>query len=310
MSIEKTVLCSPSKVRDFDHYFLSYPEAPLKTDLLLDLLLYPKVIISNVAYGYIFSQHTIERRQWKRAFEDLINTGAIEVVSDFPSKDEELRLLSGIERGSGNPPIRESAIDLAILTIHSQKRQVPLIFRKKEVESFDSAKRVVDVISDLPQSFSSEEFPESDPRAKAAVWMLKIKIPRLFVERRDREKAILLPGERIEDFIFIAPNDLVSLLKDRKAIGQLRNHILNLASLEPTREKAHDYIEQHHRFLKKKLKVADIIFNIIDLALLPVPPPFSTIGSLIGKGTKKLTTYLLSQPYRWLFFTEDINAKI
>jgi hypothetical protein len=40
--MEKAVLCSPSKVRDFDLYFLSYPEAPLKTDLLLDLLL-PKL---------------------------------------------------------------------------------------------------------------------------------------------------------------------------------------------------------------------------------------------------------------------------
>lgn len=308
MSTEKAVLCSPSKVKDFDLYLLSYPEAPLKIDLLVDLLLYPKLLISNFAYGVIFSQGSIEQRQWKRAFEDLINLGALDMVTDYPSRDENIRLLNLADKG--DLPDRDSIMDLGILTMHSQKRQVPLVFRPHEVELFSPATRFVDAIADQLESLDLEQPEQDDPKTNVAVWMLEMKIPRLFMQTNDRKHAILLPGEQLEDFVFISPSDLVALLKDRKAIDQLRNHIISLASLDPTKAKVQDYLEQQRRFREQRLKVADITFEFLDLALLPIPPPFSTLAALLAKAAKKLTFWTLSGPYRWLLFTEEINAKL
>lgn len=303
MKEERAVLCSRSKVRDFYKYLSYYPHSPLSVDLLVDLFLYPQLIINTTACGNIFYPTDIERGQWRNAFEDLINIGAIEVVRQYLSLEDERRI--AVSGGYG--AFEE---DLAILAIFSQQRNAPFVFRQQEVVLFHEAERFIDAITNRPERINRSETINRELKSKVATWMLEMKLPSVFTRSTNRKHAILFPGEKLEDFVFISPDELSVLLKDRTAFSQLRDYIHKLAALDPTKAQVQNYLELERRSLEKRLKIADITFGVVDLLLLPVPAPFSTLASLTVKGIKKFICWSLQNPYRWMLFTEKINVKI
>jgi hypothetical protein len=271
----------------------------------VDLLLYPKLVFSEMGYGVIFSRTDIAKRRWKHAFEDLVNLGVIDVVVDYPSRDEDLRLM----RLANDLP-DDATMDLAYLAMHSQKREVPFLFRETDVSLLDAAARVVKEIADRPRPIDRAEGLERTPKSKVATWLLEMKIPRLFARSEQQQRGDLWYGDSPEECIFIDPEELVVLLKHRAPLTQLRDHVRRLAALDPSGAQARDYFASKRRSLQERLKVAEFVFEGVDLALLPIPPPFSMIASLLAKGAKQLTWWSLSHPYRWLLLTEKIDAKL
>jgi hypothetical protein len=93
MPTPQKFLLSPSKITDLVRYLARYPEHALPIDVLLDLLLYPSVVLAKSGYGRIFSTSEIEERRWKKSFEDLCNIKALEIDGGyFPAKEEMMRL--------------------------------------------------------------------------------------------------------------------------------------------------------------------------------------------------------------------------
>src|SRR5579863_3016808 len=69
-------------------------------------------------------------------------------------------------------------------------------------------------------------------------------------------------------------------------------------------------IAKERSALKKRLKVADVTFDLLGLALVPALPHFSFIAGTLAIASKPLVSRLVSRPYRWLLHTEEIDTKL
>jgi hypothetical protein len=302
------VFCSPSKVKDFVRYFRFYPRYPLKIDLLIDLLIYPRLVLSQVACGVIFSPSDIERSPWKRAFEDLLNLEAIEVASDSPTVDTlvEMTKLS-------KETMAEEELDLTLLALYSLTHEMPLLVREQDGELLEQAAEGVKRIISGEGKFGGDVVLETQGvTARVATWVLEVKTPRMFVripqgvDEYEWPTRLVDPKERV----WIAPDEVSGVLRDETALAQLRARVASLAALDPSEAQTRDYLSGERRSLEGRLRVAEFVFEAIDLLLVPVPPPYSTIASLLVKGAKRVTWWSLSHQYRWLLMTEKIDAKL
>jgi hypothetical protein len=83
------VVLSPKKTEDLARYLRTYPRFALPTDLLLDLVLHPTLLLSTQGYGAIFDESDFKHSPWKRSFEDLINLDALKATPGrYPSRQE------------------------------------------------------------------------------------------------------------------------------------------------------------------------------------------------------------------------------
>ena len=83
------------------------------TDLLLDLVLHPTLLLSRQGYGVIFDESDFEHSPWKRSFEDLINLGALKATRGrYPSRQEMLNLMrrTDLHRFPFNPILQQTDV--------------------------------------------------------------------------------------------------------------------------------------------------------------------------------------------------------
>lgn len=225
-----------------------FGKRPLKIDLLADLLLFPRLLLCLIAYEHLLSLDLIDRSQWKQAFEDLVNMGSIDIFRDRLSFDEEGRL-------AVMPRVRTPApvANIAILVMFSQKHKMPIVFRDQDMQLLDPADSLIQDLKNRAEPIGHDKSMEGEPRSQIATWIFEMKLPRIF-SRREKEGLTLLHEreEKIEEFALINPDELVSLLKDRTALSQLRNNVHRLAALDSSKSQVHNFIESERFTWKNK----------------------------------------------------------
>jgi hypothetical protein len=310
------VVLSPKKTEDLVQYLRTYPEFPLPTDLLLDLVLHPTLLLLRAGYGVIFHESDFEHSPWKRSFEDLINLGTLKAPDDFDRPfEEEFNLMSRPDSDHS-----EVGADLAFFFLDSRDRGAPLLCRNEELDVFDTnSASWIEAMTGRKATA-----PQTDPRRdKVAFWMLQAQIPSAFAANAPSAAGQTVDGENV-DRVWMSPADLVTALKGRdpKGLAQLRTKISDLAaaaagqvdvfkSLAAARRERDRRRGKGKAFLKGGEAAVEVGGILCDFLVFPG----SSIGAsvlnhvadrLAGDRVEKQMT----GSYQWLLMTEAIEAAL
>jgi hypothetical protein len=275
--------------------------------LLVDLLIFSQLMVPKSHLD------PVESSQWKQAYEDLINLGAIQSFRDeLPV--EQLEALAGFLLSGGLDKLANTSaftceesllegkvIELSAVLWYSQAQKIPMTYGRDDLDLAPYAKSVSDIIGNETRRRASFDVKMEH---RVGEWILKLGVPRIFApEKRE-------PGWKPGEVVWIAPDDLASLLKRHGELTQLRNHVRNLAARDPSKPEVQQYLANASRNRESRLRVADIVFEVIDLVPAVVPPELGLLLTGVTKVAKFATQRVLSHPYRWLLMTEKIDAII
>lgn len=301
--------CSPSKIEDLRRYFVLYPKYPLATDLFIDILIYQTLILSEEPFSSLFHASDIKNKQWKRAFEDLANRGVFKLDPGYRASKDELKRFMGRLLSGGFPDERDDVMDLAFVTLAALRENTPTSYREEDIHWWwNHASTVVRAIQDAKKPVQFIEPASADIKRRVANWFVKFSMPSLSAHRVQNFTAPWT--RRLMKANYIAPDELVSLLSDTRALDQLREQIETLAATNPSELEVGAHIASARRALEKNIRIGDFIFEAIDLCLVPVPPPFSVVLGAASKVGRKLSIWSINQPYRWLLHTEKFDSHV
>jgi hypothetical protein len=310
------VVLSPKKTEDLARYLRTYPRFPLPIDLLLDLVLHPKLLLSRQGYGVIFHESDFEHSPWKRSFEDLVNLGALKATRGrYPSRQEMLNLMRRTDLHRS-----EEGADLAFFLLDSRDRGAPLLCRNDELDRFDANSALwIEAMTGR-----KDAAPRADPqRDKVAFWLLQAQIPSAFVADAPSAAAQAADGENV-DQVWMSPADLVTVLKGRdpKGLAQLQTKISDLAGaaagqVEVFKSLAAARLERDLRrrkgeaYMKGGQAAVEVGGMLCDFLVFPG----SSIGaSLLNHVADRLAGERVEKhmtgSYHWLLMTEAIEAAL
>ena len=300
-------MLSPSKATDLRDYLRGYPDWPLRIDLLIDFVMHSQLMVPQPGVP-IFVERDIEHFHWKRAFEDLINAGAIALPArDYPSAEEE-RALLGVDlsgRRIGAP------LDFALTIRHALRQEIPLKYRPSDVALLQQGEDILnEIYTQWGFRADSTEATEAESAdlSRIATWLFRIQLPRI-VAKRDQEaedQLVTYLGWQPNQAVWIQPDDLAKLLKDREPLDQFRTHAQEIARRGYDDLQTAAYVAGQRYAMEKRLKILDVTFEGADLFLEFVPAPIKILVKIAARllGTKEVRS-----PYRWLLATSEVDAK-
>jgi hypothetical protein len=300
-------MLSPSKATDLRDYLRGYPEWPLRVDLLIDFVMHSQLVIPQPGVP-IFVERDIEHFRWKRAFEDLITAGAISLPEmDYPSQEEEGALL-GLDlsgRRIGAP------LDFALTIRHALRQEIPVKYRPSDVSLLQQGEDILNEVytqwgfrADSNQATETE----SADLSRVATWLFRIQLPRI-AAKRDHEaedQLVQYLGWQPNQAVWIKPDDLAGLLKDRESLDQFRAHAQEIARRGYDDLQTGAYVAGQRYAMEKRLKILDVTLEGADLFLELVPLP---IKILVKIAARLLAPKQIRSPYRWLLATSEVDAK-
>lgn len=302
-------MLSPSKATDLMHYFRSYPEWPLRIDLLIDFLMYPQLLVPQPGTPIVV-RRDVAKSRWERAFDDLVYAGAIALPeTDYMSFDEEVAWAK-FQMKEKNRDLINDPLDFALTIRHAQREEVPLKYRAQDVELLQKGEYILNGIYSQwgyhPEPNSNLE-AEGEDESRVARWMFQVQLPRIFARRDNETEQQLQTYLRWQpnEAVWIQPDELARLLKEREPIDQFRPHAQELAALGYDDRQTSAYIAEQRYRMEKKLKVGDFIFDGFELALDAIPLALKVAAKIV----KRLVTGKANQPYRWLLATSEVDAK-
>jgi hypothetical protein len=310
------VVLSPKKTEDLARYLRTYPRFPLPTDLLLDLVLHPTLLLSRQGYGVIFDESDFEHSPWKRSFEDLINLGALKATRGrYPSRQEMLNLMRRTDLHRS-----EEGADLAFFFLDSRDRGAPLLCRNHELDVFDSNSALwIEAMTGR-----KDAAPRADPqRDKVAFWMLQAQIPSAFVANAPSVAAQAVDGASL-DQVWMSPADLVTALKGRdpKGLAQLQTEISDLAataarqvdvfkSLAAARHERELRRQKGETFFKRGQRTVEVGGMLLDWLVCPgMSIGASALNYVADRIAGRRVEKQMTGSYHWLLMTEAIEAAL
>ncbi len=300
-------MLSPSKATDLREYLRGYPDWPLRIDLLIDFVMHSQLIVPQPGVP-IFVERDIEHSHWRRAFEDLINAGAIALPKmDYPSEEEERAWLAVDLSGRriGAP------LDFALTLRHALRQEIPVKYRPSDVSLLQQGEDILnEVCTQWGFRADSNEASETESAdlSRVASWMFRIQLPRIAAKRDQQaeDQLVRYLGWQPHQAVWIQPDDLAKLLKDREPLDQFRTHAQEIARLGYDDLQSAAYVAGQRYAMEKRLKILDVTFEGADLFLEFVPAP---IKILVKFATRLLGTKEVKNPYRWLLTTSEVDAK-
>jgi hypothetical protein len=310
------VVLSPKKTEDLARYLRTYPRFPLPTDLLLDLVLHPTLLLSRQGYGVIFDESDFEHSPWKRSFEDLVNLGALKATRGrYPSRQEMLNLMRRTDLHRS-----EEGADLAFFFLDSRDRGAPLLCRNHELDVFDSNSALwIEAMTGR-----KDAAPRADPqRDKVAFWMLQAQIPSAFVANAPSVAAQAVDGASL-DQVWMSPADLVTVLKGRdpKGLAQLQTEISDLAataarqvdvfkSLAAARHERELRRQKGETFFKRGQRTVEVGGMLLDWLVCPgMSIGASALNYVADRIAGRRVEKQMTGSYHWLLMTEAIEAAL
>lgn len=300
-------MLSPSKTTDLREYLRGYPDWPLRIDLLIDFVMHSQLIVPQPGVP-IFGNADMEHSPWKRAFEDLINAGAIALPEvDYPSEEED-RAMLGVDlsdRRIGLP------LDFALTIRHALREGIPIKYRPSDVSLLQQGEAILNEIY-AQWGFRADSHEaveaESEGLSRVATWLFRIQLPRIASKRNQEAERQLVTylGWQPNQAVWIQPDDLAKLLKDREPLDQFRAHAQEIARRGYDDLQTAAYVAGQRYEMEKELKILDFTFDGVDLLLELVSPPMKI---LVKAAAKLVGTKEVSSPYRWLLATSEVDAK-
>jgi hypothetical protein len=300
-------MLSPSKATDLRDYLRGYPEWPLRIDLLIDFVMHSQLVVPQPGVP-IFVARDIEHFRWKHAFEDLVTAGAISLPEmDYPSEEEE-RASLGVDlsgRRIGAP------LDFALTIRHALRQQIPVKYRPSDVSLLQQGEGILnEIYAQWGFRADSNEATEAESAdlSRVATWLFRIQLPRI-VAKRDQEaedQLVQYLGWQPNQSVWIQPDDLAKLLKDREPLDQFRAHAQEIAQRGYDDLQTAAYVAGQRYAMEKSLKILDVTFEGADLLLEFVPLP---IKILVKIAARLLGPREVGSPYRWLLATSEVDAK-
>jgi hypothetical protein len=120
-----------------------------------------------------------------------------------------------------------------------------------------------------------------------------------------------------DEIMSIDPNDLVMILRtlQREGLEQLRTLVADLAAEGPSDVEVYQALAEKRRLVKRAANKADLTSQAIGLVLEVALEHQLSLGALaLGKGAERIIQPIagrvLTQPYRWLLMTEEIEAQL
>jgi hypothetical protein len=305
---ESRILLSPSKVSHLGWYLYSYPSFPLHLDVLMDLVLYAHLGMQQFGEGIIFSIHDIERGPWKKAFEDLVNSGSIEPHGENLTRDESTNFLRFCLSRRGRE-VPESVRDIAIFAIYAARFGLPLVHSRDELSLLESASNIrIEIGEDKEDAVRSAN--DLDLRERAD-WLFKLQIPTMFTRKpKTATNEGFSFGRQsipVEKSIWVDPGELVSILSDRVGLMQLREKLESLSEIAQSQDELTASVHAEIRNFKREINIGGLAFKGLDLILLAAPGFVSTLVNWVFKPVLEKE---ISRPYRWLLMTERIEANL
>jgi hypothetical protein len=307
---DQQVILSPSKVADLASYFTYYPQYPLSLDLLIDFMLHTTLVLPQAGYGEVWSEGDIEKRSWKKPFEDLINLGAAETPRWYLSREQEMAVLQRGREFEANV----SAGNIAFFFIFALEKRFPLLHRPAEIQLVRQALPLSEAAlatPRVPADVDAEEIATGERSLyEVARFLLNVQVPSLFARRAPETGHDTIPGR--DDVVWIDPDELVAMLRDRTALAQLRSYIAELATRAQSDIDVNKDLAAQRRQLERSIRVGDFSVSAIGLAIEFATAPFihfiapiiSKLAELTGKS---VSDRIAGRRHRWLLMTDEIE---
>lgn len=300
-------MLSPSKATDLREYLRGYPDWPLRIDLLIDFVMHSQLLLPQPGVP-IFVERDVEKSPWKHAFEDLVNAGAIALPKvDYPSEEEERALLQFqlTARQIGTP------LDFALTLRHALRERTPLQYRPSDLPLLQEGEDILNKIY-AQYGFRMDARggieTESEELSRVATWLFRMQMPRVAARQNQEaeQQLITYSGWQPNQAVWLRPDDLAKLMKDREPLDQFRGHATEVAQRGYSELETRAYVAEQRYKIDDKLKILDWTFEFGELLLEFVPPFMKLLLKLAAKG---LANREVENPYRWLLATSKVDAK-
>jgi hypothetical protein len=141
-----------------------------------------------------------------------------------------------------------------------------------------------------------------------ATWLFRIQLPRVIAKRNQEaeEQLVTYLGWKPNEAVWLEPNDLAKLVKDREPLDQFRAHAQKIAERGYDDLQAGAYVAEQRYEMEDRLKILDFSFEVAEFLLEFVPPPMKWLIKIAAKG---IGNKEVRNPYRWLLATSEVDAK-